>query len=668
MMPWYALCWALCTLQLPGLSTGKLIREEITLTWDLGAPNGHVREMIKMNGDFPGPSFVWDEDDDIEVIVHNKMPFNSSIHWHGLMMQGTPWSDGAPGATQLPIEPEEIFIYRFKASPSGTHWYHAHSRTTLLDGLYGGIFIRPSQDTPGPWSLISKDKSDIQAMEKASSNPKQVLVSDWTHFKSWNYMEAEEASKFTIFCVDSILLNGKGSIFCPGEEYLVNHTSTYMKWALYPGHVNDKGCFPFMKSTEGPYLSQGRPEKIPLHLQKGCVPAAGDQEVIHVDPKNRWASLNFIGAATFKTTIFTVDEHPMWVYEVDGHRIEPQKVDTVKMYAGERYSVMIRLDKEPKDYTIRVADSGLTQIISSFATLRYAGSTGAPSTSRGVINYGGQNTTTVVTLNRDHLPPFPPLKPAARSDEHYVLHTHRWLSAWQYTLSGGGMWQEDRSAYTPLLYDINQPDAQDENLIIRTRNGSWVDLIIQVGSQPGQPQEFPHMMHKHTGKMWQVGAGEGIWNYTDVDEAMAAEPHRFNLENPNYRDTFITSFDGPSWLVLRYHSINPGPWLFHCHIETHLAGGMAIALLDGVDVWPEIPPEYAPNQKGLVPGQPVPRPGIYLPSPEKTPDNDILLAEEILDKATEMDMVESYRYSKAWNSVLRKMIAFLETIKSTPGS
>ena len=79
MMPWYALCWALCTLQLPGLSTGKLIREEITLTWDLGAPNGHVREMIKMNGDFPGPSFVWDEDDDIEVILSFTFLFQGKI-------------------------------------------------------------------------------------------------------------------------------------------------------------------------------------------------------------------------------------------------------------------------------------------------------------------------------------------------------------------------------------------------------------------------------------------------------------------------------------------------------------------------------------------------------------------------------------------------------------
>lgn len=58
---------ALCAFLLPSVIVAKLVREEITLTWDLGAPNGHVREMIKMNDDFPGPHFTWDEDDDIEV-------------------------------------------------------------------------------------------------------------------------------------------------------------------------------------------------------------------------------------------------------------------------------------------------------------------------------------------------------------------------------------------------------------------------------------------------------------------------------------------------------------------------------------------------------------------------------------------------------------------------
>jgi hypothetical protein len=59
-------------------------------------------------------------------------------------------------------------------------------------------FKRPKPDTPAPWSLISKDKSHIQAMKKAANNPIPVLVSDWTHVKSWNYMEAEEASGYTI--------------------------------------------------------------------------------------------------------------------------------------------------------------------------------------------------------------------------------------------------------------------------------------------------------------------------------------------------------------------------------------------------------------------------------------------------------------------------------------
>jgi hypothetical protein len=64
-----------------------------------------------------------------------------------------------------------------------------------------------------------------------------------------------------------------------------------------------------------------------------------------------------------------------------------------------------------------------------------------------------------------------------------------------------------------------------------------------------------------------------------------------------------------------------------------------------------------------VPGQPAPRPGIYLPSPEIKLDasGDV---EEAMGQAG-IEMVEAYRYSKVWNSVLRKMIGFLETIKST---
>lgn len=132
-------------------------------------------------------------------------------------MQDTPWSDGAPGLTQKPIESGQSFIYRFKAEPAGTHWWHSHSRTTLLDGLYGPIFIRyiyylvprcnkfvadvynsHKAEAAAPWSLISEKPEDIAAMRRAVADPKLVLASDWTQFMSWQYMEAEEHSGMAI--------------------------------------------------------------------------------------------------------------------------------------------------------------------------------------------------------------------------------------------------------------------------------------------------------------------------------------------------------------------------------------------------------------------------------------------------------------------------------------
>jgi hypothetical protein len=43
---------------------------------------------------------------------------------------------------------------------------------------------------------------------------------------------------------------------------------------------------------------------------------------------------------------------------------------------------------------------------------------------------------------------------------------------------------------------------------------------------------------------------------------------------------------------MRYHVVNPGAWMLHCHIQSHLNGGMAMVILDGIDVWPDVPEEY----------------------------------------------------------------------------
>lgn len=47
----------------------KTVKETLRITWEEGAPNGQARELIYTNGQFPSPTLVWDEDDDIEVSV-----------------------------------------------------------------------------------------------------------------------------------------------------------------------------------------------------------------------------------------------------------------------------------------------------------------------------------------------------------------------------------------------------------------------------------------------------------------------------------------------------------------------------------------------------------------------------------------------------------------------
>ncbi|KAF2093011.1 hypothetical protein NA57DRAFT_69387 [Rhizodiscina lignyota] len=583
------------------------VAKTLRLSWENGSPNGQSRDMIFVNGQFPGPNLVFDEGDEVEITVLNDMPKNITIHWHGLAQPGTPWSDGVPGLSQRPIEPSMAFVYRFTASPAGTHWYHSHQRMLLVDGLYGGIFIRPKENTPAPWSVISNSPKDIEAMARAAANPELVVLSDWSRFTSEEYWQVNVDSQLLVFCVDSILANGIGGVYCPPLSFLINQTQPGIKESAFPlgVHVTDKGCFPFTAAIEGSWVNSSHPERIPPHLQSGCVPSPGRNATIEVDPTARWVSLNFIGAMASKQIYFSIDEHPMWVYEVDGHWVQPRKYVAAAISTGERFSVLVRLDKPCGTYTIRLPDSGSTQVISGFANLQYKG---CHSTKKATpyVTYGGLDVPTSIDVERytpynltsDNMPPFPCNAPPTKiPDEEYLLVMGRVNSSFKYTMNTKYLYPIDFDVDNPLLFNPNQTlDTYDENLVIRTRNGSWVDLILQVSTLPGDLAAFTHVMHKHGSKMWRIGSGQGIWNYSSIAEAIATQPDAFNFKDPGYRDTWLTPFsplpEGGYWSVLRYQVTNPGPWLFHCHIELHAMGGMAIAILDGVDKWPEVPEQY----------------------------------------------------------------------------
>ncbi|KAJ5723647.1 Multicopper oxidase type 2 [Penicillium malachiteum] len=572
------------------LAWAKVVQFELDLTWQNGAPDGNVREMVFMNNQFPGPELRLDQGDDVEFVVHNNLPFNTSVHFHGIEQKNTPWSDGVPGLTQKPIQSGHSWTYRWKATQYGTYWYHAHGRSEVMDGLYGPIWINPAPETPQPFHLISSNPADIEAMQKAEQDPQLIILSDWDHLTFEEYEKIQKDSHLDVFCMDSVLINGRGAVYCPGGENISSVELDYLKAAMEYTPLTDKGCLPNIYNTQGNFPPNDE-TKIPQGVNWGCKPTTGNHEIIEVDGNAGWVSLKFISATAIKALIFSIDEHPMYVYEVDGSYVEPLLVNSAAIYNGERYGVMVKLDKPWKDYTIRVPDTQGDQVISGFATMRYRGSSNQQP-SQPYVDYGGRNTSaSVVTLKPRDIHPYPPVTIPATADQLINLTIGRSGSPYTFTTSGGTLWNMMANLDDPILYDLNAKNNLPPQVTFETKNGTWVDLLLQLGHFPNTPDITPsHVMHKHGNKGFILGAGPGVFEWSSTEEAIAAHPEYFELENPLMRDTFVTNGQaGLAWTVVRYQVVNPGPFLFHCHIETHMANGMAIALLDGVDAWPQVP-------------------------------------------------------------------------------
>lgn len=284
----------------------------------------------------------------------------------------------------------------------------------------------------------------------------------------------------------------------------------------------------------------------------------------------------------------TIDSHKLVIYEMNGHYIVPQTVDQVNIANGDRVSFFVKLDQQAADYTIRVANVGLNQAISGFGVLSYKGSSGPATGATPLMNFGGQNSTAIVQFAAPKAAPYPPVKVATYADATHkfdLMKTPNQPHSYQWTFSGVSSYDMSRDDMSPLLYqDVNA--VQTSDTIIKTTARTWVDLIVQVQG----PLAQPHPIHKHGNKFFMIGAGKGDFTWDSVASAQAAGIP-FNLQAPPYTDGAMTipNENGSTWMALRYEVNNPGAWFLHCHIQTHLSGGMAVALLDGFDQLPKIP-------------------------------------------------------------------------------
>ena len=111
--------------------------------WDI-APGKTIRAW-GFNNQLPGPVLRANTGDTMVIRLTNNLKEATTIHWHGICL---PASMDGTDAVQKPVEPGEVFEYRFVVKDAGTFWYHAHTNETVQmeRGMYGAIVVDGASD------------------------------------------------------------------------------------------------------------------------------------------------------------------------------------------------------------------------------------------------------------------------------------------------------------------------------------------------------------------------------------------------------------------------------------------------------------------------------------------------------------------------------------------
>ncbi|KAH9907865.1 Cupredoxin [Xylariomycetidae sp. FL2044] len=158
---------ATCLVVLLDATRAATVTYNFNITWVTANPDGTFeRPTIGINGQWPIPRITADVGDNIVVHVTNQLGNQStSLHFHGLFMNGTTHMDGPSQVSQCQIPPGSSFTYNFTITQPGTYWYHSHAGGQYPDGLRGPLIIN---DPESPF-LGQYDEELV------------MTVSDWYH-------------------------------------------------------------------------------------------------------------------------------------------------------------------------------------------------------------------------------------------------------------------------------------------------------------------------------------------------------------------------------------------------------------------------------------------------------------------------------------------------------
>ena len=270
---------------------------------------GVTRMATTINGSIPAPTLRLREGDDVTIRVTNRLPVDTSIHWHGILL---PYQmDGVPGISFKGIAPGETFVYRFKLQQSGTYWYHSHSAFQEMTGMYGALIIEPREE---------KHRADQDYV---------VELSDWTDEDPMRALSKLKVQSDVYNFNQSTFFDFTDDVSKMGLQAALEKRQMWNQMRMSPTDLADLSAATF------------------TFLMNGTTPAGNWNGLFQRGDRVR---LRFINAASNSFYDVRIPGLKLTVIQADGQDVEPVTVDEFRFGPGETYDVMV----EPQDdaYTI----------------------------------------------------------------------------------------------------------------------------------------------------------------------------------------------------------------------------------------------------------------------------------------------------------------------------
>ncbi|MBU0562564.1 MAG: copper resistance system multicopper oxidase [Gammaproteobacteria bacterium] len=307
---WQQPVWALTSPGQPTVLSGT----EFDLTIDSMSVDftGKRRTAMAINGSIPGPLLRWREGDTVTLRVRNRLPHDTSIHWHGILLPAN--MDGVPGFSFAGIAPDGMYEYRFKVVQNGTYWYHSHSGFQEQLGVYGPLIIDPEEPEP-----FSYDRDYV------------VFLSDWTDESPARVLAKlkkrsdyyNQGRRTLGDFIDDVADNGWSDT--------VNERWAWAKMNMSPTDLAD------ISGATYTYLLNGQ---------------APDGNWTGLFQPGERIRLRLINGSAMSYFDFRIPGLKLTVVAADGQNVEPVQVDEVRLAVAETLDVIVEADGSQDAYTL----------------------------------------------------------------------------------------------------------------------------------------------------------------------------------------------------------------------------------------------------------------------------------------------------------------------------